>query len=736
MSEVVAEKGSRPFAEIVCDTISTMPDIGATAKAELDNILAILPMAYTKSHAIFKVPEKKSPGDGGLFSIFISDRCKGCGECVVACGNHDALRMVPDTEGLNAQILSANVFLETLADTPEKYFGLYDPQHPEESKAAALRNHLMSRQNYEALVSGDGACAGCGEKSVLRAVATVTEAFMRPIFHAKADRLDGKADRLESEGLASLERLAKVAPDEHTRFRRAVAHMVMRLGGESQEDIDDRIAQHGEITDSEIVGALTAAMRTDAHRHRDLRAVDGGLENGMAVMAMGAHTGCNTVFGSTPPNNPHPYPWMNSLFQDGATISWLMGESFIMDHARRSVIPERLSTALLDRESCVINDDEYFELAHLTDTLMTEQETRELPKVWCIGGDGAMGDIGFQNVSKVILQNRPNVKMLMLDTQVYSNTGGQNSDSSPMPGGFDMNQFGAASEGKMTEKKSVAETFTVGHGSPFVAQVSIANAAKLYKSILDALEYRGTAFFQCFTTCQPEHGVADDMAMIQAQRIRDSRGMPEFTFHSGHSENYTEAINLKGNPSIDQDWWTSQFKSTKQPFRYTVAHWATTEARFRRHFKKIDEKQAESMTHLDDMLPRLMQDDVVHGRHLDPGHRAYVPDFGVYIEIESSGGKMNRMSLSRQMVIFCVERRKAWRMLQSRSGIVNREHQAQEVLLKKVDSGEVTLQELRDHAGELLQTELAAPTGQPGPARAVASSGSNTRASNRAISPA
>ena len=63
----------------------------------------------------------------------------------------------------------------------------------------------------------------------------------------------------------------------------------------------------------------------------------------MSVMAMAAHTGCNTVYGSTSPNNPHPYPWMNSLFQDGVTVGWLMGESFIVDHARRSVIPERLA---------------------------------------------------------------------------------------------------------------------------------------------------------------------------------------------------------------------------------------------------------------------------------------------------------------------------------------------------------------------------------------------------------
>ena len=102
-----------------------------------------------------------------------------------------------------------------------------------------------------------------------------------------------------------------------------------------------------------------------------------------------------------------------------------------------------------------------------------------MPKVWVVGGDGGMGDIGYQNMSKVILQNRPNVKAVMLDTQVYSNTGGQNSDSTPMLGGNDMNVFGAATQGKNVEKKTVAETFLAGHGSPFVAQVSIANAPTL-----------------------------------------------------------------------------------------------------------------------------------------------------------------------------------------------------------------------------------------------------------------
>ena len=53
----------------------------------------------------------------------------------------------------------------------------------------------MVRRNYDALVSGDGACAGCGEKSILKAITSVTEAYMRPLFHAKADRFRAQGRR-------------------------------------------------------------------------------------------------------------------------------------------------------------------------------------------------------------------------------------------------------------------------------------------------------------------------------------------------------------------------------------------------------------------------------------------------------------------------------------------------------------------------------------------------------------
>src|SRR5262249_6348090 len=340
------------------------------------------------------------------------------------------------------------------------------------------------------------------------------------------------------------------------------------------------------------------------------------------------------------------------------------------------------------------------------DALMTDQEIRELPKVWVIGGDGALGDIGFQNVSKVILQNRPNVKMLMLDTQVYSNTGGQNSDSSTMLGGYDMNQFGIASQGKLIEKKNVAEAFTSGHGSPFVSQVSMANAAKLYKAMLDGLEYRGTAFFQCYTTCQPEHGVPDNMSADQAKLVRDSRGMPEFVFNPRNGETTQESFDLKGNPSSNRDWWRTKYKATGEEYNYTVAHWALTEGRFRKHVKEIKEDDATDLMLLDDMLVLITQDDVVHRRVFNPRHRSCVPNFGVYIKAEVNG-KMKYYAISRQMVLFAVERRKAWRMLQSKAGVVNKDYLAQKALLKKLDGGEVALAEVQSKNRELFDDELA-----------------------------
>ncbi len=711
MNESVKAKTGVPFKDIVRGEVIALAGISEKAKAEFTGIIDKLPLSYSNVPAIFRSLEAKTPGAGGLFSIFVSDLCKGCGECVQVCGDHDALRMTRETEELNAELTTAQVFSRLLPDTPQKYLGLYNDGDAANSREAALRNHLMVRRNYEALVSGDGACAGCGEKSILRSVASVTEAYMRPLYHKKADRLRAKAARLEKEGAEKLAALRTRNEKEYQLFRTTFAHVIVGLGGENDGDTAKRIADYeaknGAITDVQLIGGLVAVLQQDAFNHKELQSVDGRRANGMSVMMMGASTGCNTVYGSTPPGNPHPYPWMNSLFQDGATISWLMAESVIVNHARSSCSPERLTDALLDRPENVMTEAEYFTLTHLDDALMTEQEIRELPKIWVIGGDGALGDIGFQNVSKVILQNRPNVKMLMLDTQVYSNTGGQNSDSSTMLGGYDMNQFGVASQGKLIEKKNVSEAFTSGHGSPFVAQVSMANAAKLYKALLDGLEYRGTAFFQSYTTCQPEHGVGDNMSADQAKMVRDARGMPEFVFNPRRGETAQESFDLKGNPNIDRDWWRTKYASNGEEYNFGVAHWALTEGRFRKHLKSIKEEEAAKLIAFDDMLPFVTQDDVIHRRVFDPKHRSFVPNFGCYIKVET-GGKFKFYSVTRQMVLFAVERRKAWRMLQSKAGVTNKDYLAQKAFLAKVDKGEIPLADAKSRVRELFAVEVAA----------------------------
>src|SRR5204862_4614237 len=83
-------------------------------------------------------------------------------------------------------------------------------------------------------------------------------------------------------------------------------------------------------------------------------------------------------------------------------------------------------------------------------------------------------------------------------------------------------------------------------------------------------------------------------------------------------------------------------------------------------------------------------------------------------------------AISRQLVLFCVERRKAWRMLQSKAGIENREYKAQRALLAEVDTGKIALSDFFTHAERLLQERLPGPSAHkpaeapPRPAAALA----------------
>ena len=187
-------------------------------------------------------------------------------------------------------------------------------------------------------------------------------------------------------------------------------------------------------------------------------------------------TGCSTVYASTYPYNPYLVPWTNSLFENAPADA--MGIRARWDQ-------------------------------------MGWQDKQ----LWVIGGDGAMLDIGFQSLSRMLASGM-NIKVLVIDTQVYSNTGGQSSTASYMGQNTKFSVHGTKIPGKIERRKELAQICMM-HPNTFVAQTSCAMTNHFYKSIIAANEYDDPAVVSVHTTCQPEHGVGDNMAMQQSKLAVD-----------------------------------------------------------------------------------------------------------------------------------------------------------------------------------------------------------------------
>ncbi len=262
-----------------------------------------------------------------------------------------------------------------------------------------------------------------------------------------------------------------------------------------------------------------------------------GFVYGKESVGIVAATGCNTVYGSTYPYNPFLVPWTNSLFENVSADA--MG--------------------VRSRWNQMGWDDK---------------------KLWCIGGDGAMVDIGFQSMSRMLASGM-DINVLILDTQVYSNTGGQTSTASYVGQDAKMSIVGKEIGGKIERRKEIGNLCMM-HPDVFVAQTTCAHTNHFYKAIMAANEYPGPAVINVFTTCQPEHGVADDMAMHQAKLAADSRAFPVFIYDPTKGERFSERLSLQGNPAKNKDWYVNP--KTKEQVDFVS--FAKTEGRFAKHFDK------------------------------------------------------------------------------------------------------------------------------------------------------
>jgi pyruvate-ferredoxin/flavodoxin oxidoreductase len=319
-----------------------------------------------------------------------------------------------------------------------------------------------------------------------------------------------------------------------------------------------------------------------------LRYVEGPSGLGRSRMAMANSTGCSSVWASTYPYNPYPFPWANHLFQDSPSLAIGVFEGHMRKMADGFAMVRR-AQALADGEYDGERTER--ELADFDWKTFTDEEFALCPPIVAMGGDGAMLDIGFQNLSRLMASGKP-IRVIVLDTQVYSNTGGQACTSGFTGQVSDMAWYGGAQHGKTETRKELA-LIALAHRGVFVHQSSQASASHLMAGVLRGMQKRRPVLINVYTPCPVEHGLSDNVAQHAARLALESRAFPYLTFDPDAGTAWADCLSLDGNPSVEDDWPTytlehvdehGQARSIELPL--TIADWAATEGRFRKHFKK------------------------------------------------------------------------------------------------------------------------------------------------------
>ena len=249
-------------------------------------------------------------------------------------------------------------------------------------------------------------------------------------------------------------------------------------------------------------------------------------------------TGCSSIWGGSAPSTPYTVnkdgkgpAWANSLFEDNAEYGYgmFLAQSTIRNRTIAKVLElSKTTKAAALKKACeeyleTVDDGEKNSAA--TDNLIAalkktkNKATEEILKdadylrkksMWIFGGDGWAYDIGFGGLDHVIASGE-NVNILVFDTEVYSNTGGQASKATPVGS---VAQFAAA--GKAVKKKDLA-AIAMSYGYVYVAQCAMgADNNQVLKAMVEAESYNGPSLVICYAPCI-NHGIKGGMGIAQLE---------------------------------------------------------------------------------------------------------------------------------------------------------------------------------------------------------------------------
>jgi pyruvate-ferredoxin/flavodoxin oxidoreductase len=597
--------------------------------SEFEKVASVIekfPVARTMP--FFDVPEKKEAGTGGLLSITINPyACKGCNLCVDVCPD-DALITIKQEEDVVDELRENWKFWQELPDTPDRFVQIRNLHEG----IGILHTLLLKKENYKMMVGGDGSCMGCGEKTSVHLVVSAIEASLQPHVESFVSKVDALVEKLDSKARLLL---AKDVDLEG-------------VSGSGQVDIplgEDNRKRLGQLT------KLLKDLKDLSWRYKS-----GPSGKGRAALGMTNSTGCSSVWGSTYPYNPYPFPWANHLFQDAPSLAIGIFEGHMRKMADNFALVRRAELEVEDSYDPKVHDDFFIAFNY---EKFTDEEFHLCPPIVAMGGDGAMYDIGFQNLSRLLASGKP-VKVVVLDTQVYSNTGGQACTSGFTGQVSDMAMYGRAQHGK-TEARKELSLIAMAHRTSFVLQSSQANPGHLMGGLLRGLASRRPAVFNIYTPCQTEHGIPDDASEHNAKLALESRAVPYMIYDPDAGPSITDRLDLDGNPEIEDDWPTYELayidengKEQTMKLPMTIADWAATEKRFGKHFRRIN--------------PDKLKGELVPYHEYLNLPEADLEGKTPFIYILTKAKKLDRLAVSDEIVLLGKERLDFWSELREMSG--------------------------------------------------------------------